>query len=109
MLALMLMCGGDGLADLVGRRWGRVRLPVNPDKSWAGSAAMLVGSFTFAFGYLALFNAFGNFQPQLDLARAAWATAAISLAATAVEALPLPHVDNLTTTATAIALGLLLF
>ena len=27
ILALMLMCGGDGLADVVGRRWGAARLP----------------------------------------------------------------------------------
>ena len=37
------MCGGDGLADLVGRRWGASnRLPWNQNKSWAGSLAMLL-------------------------------------------------------------------
>lgn len=44
IVALMLMCGGDGLADIAGRRWGRVRLPWAPRKSWAGtvtSAALL--------------------------------------------------------------------
>jgi phytol kinase len=106
IMALMLMCGGDGLADVVGRRWGRARLPFNPGKSWAGSAAMLAGGFLFAFGYVALFNAFGDFQPPLELARAAGVIAAISMAATAVEALPFPDVDNLTLTATAIGLGL---
>ena len=45
-VACSLMCGGDGLADVVGRRWGASgRLPWNPDKSWAGSAAMLLGGF----------------------------------------------------------------
>ncbi len=28
ILALMLMCGGDGLADLVGRKWGTAKLPI---------------------------------------------------------------------------------
>lgn len=45
-LVVALMCGGDGLADIVGRRWGggaRGRLPWNPAKSWAGSAAMFLG------------------------------------------------------------------
>src|SRR5512143_369651 len=47
VVALMLLCGGDGLADIAGRRWGRSRLPFNPGKSWAGSAAMFVGGFAF--------------------------------------------------------------
>src|SRR3990172_8649858 len=34
IVALMILCGGDGLADLVGRRFGRRRLPHNPDNSW---------------------------------------------------------------------------
>ncbi len=39
-----LMCGGDGLADIVGRRLGSGnQLPWNPEKSWAGSAAMFFG------------------------------------------------------------------
>lgn len=36
IVALMLMCGGDGLADIAGRRWGHARLPWAPRKSWAG-------------------------------------------------------------------------
>jgi phytol kinase len=106
ILALMLMCGGDGLADVVGRRWGKAKLPFNPAKSWAGSAAMLFGGYAFAFGFVALFNAFGNFVPPLDGARAAWIVAAIALAATVVEALPLKDIDNLTLTATGVVLAL---
>jgi phytol kinase len=108
ILALMLMCGGDGLADIAGRRWGRGRLPINRDKSWAGSAGMLAGGLVFGLGFVALFNAFGNFQPSLDMGRASLATALIALAATVVEALPLHDVDNITVTLTAIGLGLLL-
>jgi len=106
VLALMLMCGGDGLADLVGRRWGTARLPFSPRKSWIGSAAMLIGGFAFGFGFVALFGVIGNLQPPLDLTRAASRSALICLAATAVEALPFPDVDNLTIAGTAVALGL---
>lgn len=35
--------GGDGLADIVGRRFGGVKLPWNSNKSWAGSLAMFIG------------------------------------------------------------------
>lgn len=34
-----------GLADIVGRRFGKGNpLPWNPEKSWAGSAAMFLGA-----------------------------------------------------------------
>ena len=46
-----MMCGGDGLADIVGRRWGgAARLPWNAAKSWAGTAAMFAGGFAMATG-----------------------------------------------------------
>jgi phytol kinase len=109
ILALMLMCGGDGLADLVGRKWGRAKLPFSDAKSWAGSVAMLIGGFAFGFAFVVLLNAWGLFDPALSLLGAAWKTAVIAVAATIVEALPLRDVDNLTTTAVAVALGLALF
>ena len=37
------MCGGDGLADVVGRRYGSAKLPFNHSKSWVGSLAMFTG------------------------------------------------------------------
>lgn len=44
LIIASLMCGGDGLADIVGRRLGASNpLPWNPQKSWAGSAAMFLG------------------------------------------------------------------
>jgi len=109
ILALMLMCGGDGLADLVGRKWGTAKLPFNAAKSWAGSAAMLIGGFAFGFAFVVLFNAWEVFDPALSLPGAAWKTAVIAVAATVVEALPLRDVDNLTTTAVAVALSLAVF
>jgi phytol kinase len=109
ILALLLMCGGDGLADLVGRKWGTAKLPFNAAKSWAGSAAMLIGGFAFGFAFVVLFNTWGVLDPALSLPGAAWKTAVIAVAASVVEALPLRDVDNLTTTAVAVALGLALF
>ncbi len=108
VVALMLLCGGDGLADIVGRRWGRVPLPFNPSKSWAGSLAMAVGGFVFALAFLALFNALGDFSPPRGLGPAALKLALIALAAAVVEALPLGDADNLTIAATGVVLSLLL-
>ena len=45
MVAVALMCGGDGIADIVGRRFGKGNpLPHNGNKSWAGSFAMFAGA-----------------------------------------------------------------
>src|SRR5512134_2443589 len=41
IVALMIVCGGDGLADVVGRRYGKQRLPWSMEKSYAGSFSVL--------------------------------------------------------------------
>jgi len=106
ILALMMMCGGDGLADIVGRRLGVHKLPFNIEKSWAGSVAMFLGSFLFAFSFLSLFNTLDYLQPHLDLTVAVGIVAAIAFITTLVEALPFRDIDNLTLTGVAVALGL---
>ncbi len=109
LIALMLLCGGDGLADIVGRRLGRRRLPFNPGKSWAGSLAMLAGGFVLALGFVVLFARLGQYTVPLSFPGASVKVAAIAFAAAVVEALPLGDYDNLSLTAVAVALGLLLF
>jgi phytol kinase len=104
IVALMMMCGGDGLADIVGRRWGDRKLPLSSDKSWAGSAAMFGGSFTFALGMLAWFEHLGLLR--FSLVATTGVVAAIALIATLVEALPFRDIDNLTIAGAAIVLGL---
>lgn len=103
MLALMLMCGGDGLADIFGRRLISVRLPWNRKKSLAGSIAMFAGGFVFALGILWAYILAGDFHgpigayiPTLFI---------IALAGTLVESLPLMDIDNITVTLTAVVLG----
>lgn len=106
ILALMVMCGGDGLADIVGRRWGDRKLPFSPDKSWAGSSAMFLGSVVFGLGYLMLFNHLGYFQPPLEWGKTAAIVGAIAFIATVVEALPFPDIDNATLSLAVILLSL---
>jgi phytol kinase len=107
IVALMLLCGGDGLAAIIGRRWGQVRLPWNPRKSWAGSVGMYMGGWIFAYVVLGVFVAFGalpgpllNYFPALT---------SIAVAGTVVESLPTPELDNLTVPAVAVLLGHWLF
>jgi phytol kinase len=105
-IALMVLCGGDGLADLVGRRYGRARLPFSPGKSWAGSAAMLAGGFLLAWALVALFQAEGYLLPGASVSFVLPRLALACAAATVVEALPFPDIDNLTTTAAAVLVSL---
>jgi phytol kinase len=107
MLALMLLCGGDGLADIVGRRWGKTRLPWNQGKSYLGSLGMLAGGWLLAVLILEVFVAAGEFPGPLSayLPAVTW----IALAGALVESLPIPDIDNLTISVVAVALGLILF
>lgn len=106
ILALMLMCGGDGLADIFGRRYGHAKLPFNPQKSWAGSAAMFLGGFAFALVFVLLFQALGYYLLPYDAPGVALRVLVIAFAAAVVESLPFESIDNLTTTVTAIVLAL---
>jgi phytol kinase len=105
ILALMLMCGGDGLAEIVGRRAGSGRLPFNPRKTWAGSAAMLLGGLLFGLVFTGLFQWAGTYAEPLSTARLVAGVAVIAVAGALVEALPFDDIDNLTITATAVLLG----
>lgn len=48
------MAVGDGLADIVGRKWGSVKWPFSKSKSLVGSGAFLLGSFTISAALLLL-------------------------------------------------------
>lgn len=107
IVALMLMCSGDGLADILGRRYGRSRLPWNKAKSWLGSLGMFLGGLIFSVGIVWIFNQFigfrfplGKFLPGITL---------IALIGTLVESLPLADVDNITVTLAAVLMGYFLF
>jgi phytol kinase len=106
IVALLILCVGDGVADLMGRRFGRTRLPFNPNKSWAGSASMLVAGFVVSLAYLALFNAVGVLS--LDLVGAILPVMLICLAATVIEAVSGPDMDNVTVTVAAVGMAWLL-
>jgi phytol kinase len=107
IVALMMLCGGDGLAEIAGRKWGKRRLPWSPGKSWAGLAAMLFGGWLFSMLVIAVYLAAGAFPGPLRSYIPA--VSLIALAATAVESLPLADVDNLTIPLVAALLGHLLF
>jgi phytol kinase len=107
MVALMLMCGGDGLADILGRRYGKVKLPWNRTKSWVGSAGMFLGGWLMALGILAAYVAAGVFSGSIG--DYLLPVTLIALAGTAVETLPFKDIDNITVTLAAVLVGYLVF
>lgn len=105
--ALMIMCGGDGIADVIGRRIPSPKLPWSPNKSVAGSLSVFLGGFLLTCLILWIYVSIrllpgpfsGYLSPLLIL----------TLAAAAVESLPFPDVDNLTVALVVALLGLMLF
>lgn len=109
ILALMVLSGGDGFADILGRKYGTTRLPFNNHKSWIGSFFMFLMSFLFGAAFVLLFNGMGYFPTTYPVSTVVLNTALISLAAAAVEAVTKNDLDNLTVTFVSVALGLMLF
>ncbi|NOY99989.1 MAG: phosphatidate cytidylyltransferase [Chloroflexi bacterium] len=107
IVALMLMCGGDGIADVVGRRVKSAKLPWSRQKSLAGSLAVLVGGWVLAALVMAVFVSAGVFDGPF--ARYVRPLAIIAVVGMLVESLPFKDVDNLTITAAAVLAGYLVF
>jgi phytol kinase len=108
IVALMGLCGGDGLADIIGKRYGaRSRLAWSKKKSWIGSLGMLIGGWFFSAVIVGIYAVAGYFSGSLG--HYLIGITIISLAATMVESLPLADVDNITVPLVAVLLGLLLF
>lgn len=75
IVALSAMAAGDGLADLIGRRYGKTnKWWFNPDKSIAGTSAFWVGATLCAMGLLQVIHVelssslFPGSPPELILA-----------------------------------------
>jgi phytol kinase len=107
IVALMLMCGGDGLADILGRRFGKLKLPWAKEKSWIGSLGMFIGGWSFALGIILIYTIAGIFPDHFSTYLIP--ITLIALVGTLVESLPIRDVDNLTVTAAAVFMGFLLF
>ncbi len=105
--ALMMMCGGDGIADIVGRRFKSPRLPWSPEKSLAGSLSVLVGGWLLTMLIFAVYVWVGVFNGPVTrfLLPITW----IALGAMLVESLPFKDVDNITLTVVSVMIGHLAF
>jgi phytol kinase len=107
IVALMMMCGGDGIADVIGRRVPSAKLPWSGEKSVAGTLSVLAGGWVMSFVVLWIYVAAGIFPGGITdyLLPITW----VALAATAVESLPFKDIDNLTLTVVSAWVGHLVF
>ncbi len=107
IVGLMLMCGGDGLADILGRKWGHLKIPWNRGKSIIGSFGMLLGGWILSVFIVRIFIAEGVFTASIGTYLIP--ITIIAVVGTLVESLPLKDIDNITITLSAVILGYLLF
>jgi phytol kinase len=105
--ALMMMCGGDGIADIVGRRVNSIKLPWSREKSLAGSLSVSLGGWLMTVFVFAIYIWAGVFPGPLM--RYLLPVTGIALGAMLVESLPFKDVDNITLTAASALIGHLMF
>jgi len=105
--ALMMMCGGDGIADIVGRRVRSPKLPWSPEKSMSGSLSVFAGGWLLTMLIFAIYVWMGAFSGPVTrfLLPVTW----VALGATLVESLPFKAIDNLTITVASALIGHLVF
>ncbi|KAL6575345.1 hypothetical protein OROMI_012630 [Orobanche minor] len=106
--AICNVCAGDGVADIIGRRFGREKLPYNRNKSFAGSIAMACAGFVASIGYMMYFRWFGYMEGSSVMVVR---FLVVSIACALVESHPISTLldDNLTVPLVVILLGTLLF
>lgn len=107
VVALMLLCGGDGVADMVGRRVKSAKLPWSQKKTVAGSLAVFFGGGILALLVVAIYISVGVFAGNIG--DYLLPITLIALVGMFVESLPFKDVDNLTVTLVAVLLGGWLF
>lgn len=105
--ALMVMCGGDGIADVVGRRIKSPKLPWSMEKSAAGSFGVFAGGWILSVLILFIYKTVGVFTAPL--ASYLVPVTIVALVSTLVESLPHKDVDNITVTIAAAITGWLFF
>lgn len=107
IIALCVLCGGDGTAELAGRKWGRKTgsIPWSKNKTWAGSISFIVCSIVM--GYIVLtFVPVDHWSGSVsDIQK----LAIVAVGSAVVETVPLKEIDNATVTAAAAILSYVLF
>ena len=105
--ALMMMCGGDGIADIIGRRVKSPKLAWSREKSVAGSLSVFAGGALLTALILFIYVNVGVFASPFTkyIVPIFW----IALGGMFIESLPFKDVDNITLTVLSAVIGHLVF
>ena len=103
IVALMMMCGGDGIADIFGRRIASPKLPWSGDKSVAGTVSVFVGGFVFSAVMIYIYITAGVFSGTIS--NYLLPIAAIAFVGALVESLHFRDIDNISMTLASALLG----
>jgi phytol kinase len=105
--ALMILCGGDGIADIVSQRIKSPSLPWSREKSVAGSLSMFAGGWILSMLIFAIYVWNGTFSGPLSifLLPVTW----MALGGTLIESLPFKDIDNITVIVVCLLIGHLVF
>lgn len=103
MIALMMMCGGDGIADIVGRRIASPKLPWSREKSIAGTLGVFAGGWILSGLIIYVYVIAGVFAAPFSmyLLPITW----IALGGALIESLRYKDIDNITMTLAAVLIG----
>jgi phytol kinase len=107
IVALMMMCGGDGLADVTGRRFKSAKLPHSPEKSVAGSLGVFFGGWILSALVLLVYVQLGVFPAPFPAYLLP--LTAVAMVGTLVESLPHRDIDNITVTLASVLVGWFVF
>ncbi len=107
IVALMMMCGGDGIADIVGRSFKSPKLFHSPAKSVAGSLGVFFGGWILSALVLWVYVTRGGFPGPMTIYLLPLTI--IAMMATIIESLPQRDIDNITVTVASALLGGWLF
>jgi phytol kinase len=103
IIALMMMCGGDGIADIVGRKFPSAKLPWSRDKSIAGTVSVFVGGWLMSAVIILIYVTAGVFGGTI--ANYLFPMTIIALAGAVVESLHYKDIDNISMTLASALVG----
>ena len=107
IIALMMMCGGDGIADIIGRQIKSAKLPWSKEKSIAGTISVFAGGWVFAAVLIFIYVIAGIFSGPFT--NYLFPITLIALVGALVESLHYKDIDNVTMTLASALIGGLFF
>ena len=107
IVALMMLCGGDGIADLIGRAIKSPKLSWSKEKSTAGMISVFAGGWLLASIIIYIYVRAGVFASPFT--SYLLPITLIALAGALVESLYFKDIDNVTITLISVLIGILFF